>query len=343
MKTLDFNYDLSPRLIAQFPSEKRDDCRLIHLVRSRGSIEHRRFDDIPRLLKPGDHMVFNDTKVLPARVICRKETGGAVELLFTERVNDFSWKALVKPAKRVRKGASLLVDGGTRAGLTVDEPMPDGTWLVSLRDAGTIEDLLRRCGRVPLPHYIRREPARSDTETYQTVFAKNPGAIASPTAGLHFTDETLRRLDAAGVSTSFVTLHVGVGTFRPVKEGDPNNHVMHEERYVLSPETAARIADTRKAGGRIIAVGTTVVRVLEHCSLASGYPVASSGTTRLMILPGYSFKAIDGMITNFHVPQSTLLMLVCAFAGKHFIFKAYEEAIRREYRFFSYGDAMFIE
>jgi S-adenosylmethionine:tRNA ribosyltransferase-isomerase len=265
-------------------------------------------------------------------------------LLFTEYVTDRSWKALVKPAKRVKNEMGLIAEGGKlSAGFTIKERLPDATWLVSLEspEGVTIEDVLWQLGRVPLPHYIKRAPTQSDSKTYQTIFAKNPGAIASPTASLHFTEDLIRRLEASGVAISFVTLHVGIGTFKPVKESDPNNHMMHEERYALSEETTANLARTKKAGGRIIAVGTTVVRVLEHCS-QTGCLAASSGATRLMIMPGYSFKAVDGMITNFHVPQSTLLMLVCAFAGKDFILTAYREAIEREYRFFSYGDAMII-
>ena len=345
METNDFDYDLPPRFIAQFPSEKRDECGLLYLQRRSGAIGHHRFGDLPGLLKAGDRLVFNDTMVLPARVLCRKETGGVVEVLFTERITDRSWKALVKPAKRIRKNTVIGIQGEPRARLRIDEAGADGEWTVSLCDAACvagIDELLERYGRVPLPHYIKRAPGPLDRETYQTIFAKEKGAIASPTAGLHFTPGLMGRLEAAGIAFSFVTLHVGIGTFRPVTESDPRNHVMHEERYVLTPKEAERISETRRGGGRIIAAGTTVVRVLEHCSGATGYPVASSGKTRLMVVPGYSFKAVDGMITNFHVPRSTLLMLVCAFAGKEFVFEAYREAIERGYRFFSYGDAMII-
>jgi S-adenosylmethionine:tRNA ribosyltransferase-isomerase len=345
METNDFDYELPPHLIAQFPSEKRDDCRLLHLQRRSGAVGHHRFGDLPGLLTAGDRLVFNDTKVLPARVLCRKETGGAIEVLFTERITDGSWKALVKPSKRIRKDSVIAVEGEPRARLRVGEAGADGERTVSLCDAAcvaAIDELLERYGRVPLPHYIKRPPGPPDWETYQTVFAKEKGAIASPTAGLHFTAGLMGRLEAAGIAFSFVTLHVGIGTFRPVTARDPRNHVMHEERYVLTPEAAERISETRRGGGRIIAVGTTVVRVLEHCSREAGYPVASSGKTRLMVVPGYRFKAVDGMITNFHVPRSTLLMLVCAFAGKDSVFGAYREAIERGYRFFSYGDAMII-
>jgi len=346
MKTGDFNYNLPEELIAQFPSEKRDDCKLLHLNRIRRGIDHCRFKDITSFLKPGDHLVFNDTKVLPARILCRKETGGVGELLFIEKVHDLTWKALVKTAKRVRKNMSLFAGNSPATEFVVNEPCSDGSWLVSLRgpeDGATLESTLQKIGTVPLPPYIKRDAAPLDRCRYQTIFAKNSGAIASPTAGLHFTEEIVSQLQATGIEMSFVTLHVGIGTFRPVKTSDPRNHAMHQERYHLSEETASRLTATKRNGGRVIAVGTTVVRVLEHCSREHGYPVSSSGSTRLLILPGYSFRAIDAMITNFHVPQSTLLMLVCAFADKDIILNAYQEAVKLRYRFFSYGDAMMIE
>jgi S-adenosylmethionine:tRNA ribosyltransferase-isomerase len=229
--------------------------------------------------------------------------------------------------------------------LHVDDTYPDGSRLISLVDTNTItsiDELLTGCGTIPLPPYIKRKATSQDRTDYQTVFAQTPGAIACPTAGLHFTEALQHTLKTMGVDSSYLTLHVGLGTFKPVTDPDPLKHVMHEEAYTLPSATVAEMAQTRKNNGRIIAVGTTVVRVLEHCSLANGYPEASSGTTRLMILPGHEFKAIDGMITNFHVPESTLLMLVSAFAGKDYIFKAYNEAIQQKYRFFSYGDAMLI-
>jgi S-adenosylmethionine:tRNA ribosyltransferase-isomerase len=355
MKTSDFDYNIPERLIAQFPCRKRDACRLMYIDRSNHSINHDKFGDLPGLLKPGDRLVFNDTKVLPARIFCCKaDTGAKIELLFTERISDISWKVLAKPAKRLKKNIRLFIEDIPQVQLEVIDIYEDGGRLVTLcnnRVVATIEELLDRSGRIPLPPYIKRESGQSDEETYQTVYAANAGAIASPTAGLHFTDVLMKKINDMGVSTSFLTLHVGIGTFRPVTESDPLKHPMHEEQYALTPQTAAEIAQTRKNGGRIIAVGTTVVRVMEHCThltdskgdaCRSENPVASNGKTRLMIMPGYTFKAVDGIVTNFHVPQSTLLMLVCAFAGRDFILDAYHEAVKNEYRFFSYGDAMLI-
>jgi S-adenosylmethionine:tRNA ribosyltransferase-isomerase len=347
MKTIDFDYQLPEGLIAQFPSQRRDECRLLCLDRAQGSSTHRRFDDLPTLLRPTDRLIFNDTKVLPARVMCRKETGAVIELLFTERINDRSWKALAKPTNKIKPGTFLLVENEPSVRLRVDAMESGGTNTVSLSEGAasscaTIDDAIQRFGTIPLPPYIKRQCQSIDSEMYQTVFAKKPGAIASPTASLHFTEGIMHRLREKGIAFSFLTLHVGIGTFRPVTADDPYKHHMHEEKYELGPETVQEMLETRKRGGRNIAVGTTVVRVLEHCSMDTGFPVSSNGSTRLLILPGFPFKAIDGLITNFHVPQSTLLMLVCAFAGKQFVLNAYHEAIERNYRFFSYGDAMMI-
>jgi len=345
MKTTDFIYTLPEELIAQYPCEKRDECRLIGLNRAQQSIGHHVFKDLPVLLKPGDRLVFNNTKVVPARLICTKDTGATIELLFTDRISNVQWRTLAKPAKRIPKGTMLFAGTDKTIKLHVDDTYPDGSRLISLVDTNTItsiDELLTGCGTIPLPPYIKRKATSQDRTDYQTVFAQTPGAIACPTAGLHFTEALQHTLKTMGVDSSYLTLHVGLGTFKPVTDPDPLKHVMHEEAYTLPPATVAEMAQTRKNNGRIIAVGTTVVRVLEHCSLANGYPEASSGTTRLMILPGHEFKAIDGMITNFHVPESTLLMLVSAFAGKDYIFKAYNEAIQQKYRFFSYGDAMLI-
>ncbi len=347
MKTIDYDYHIPEELIAQFPSEKRDDCRLMTLTKSTQSMEHRRFDELPQILRPGDRLILNDTKVLPARTFFRKDTGAQVEILFTSSTNRNSWKALAGPAKHARPGATLLLEKDPSIRIHIDSIHPDGTRDVSLvpnrpSAIDTIEELLRLYGEVPLPPYIKRAARDSDKNTYQTVFAGAPGAIASPTAGLHFTERLLGRLKAVGIGVTTLTLHVGIGTFRPVAVDDPRDHPMHEESYILSEEAVADIRRTKQNGGRIIAVGTTVVRTLEHCSIETGQPVASSGSTRLLILPGYAFKAVDGLITNFHVPQSTLLMLVCAFAGKDVTLEAYRAAIRDRYRFFSYGDAMLI-
>ena len=347
MKTIDFDYHLPKDLIAQFPSEKRDECRLLYLDRANRSMEHRSFNDLPDLLRAGDRLIFNNTKVLHARVLCRKDSGAHVELLFTECINNYSWKALARPAKNARKGLSLSVEKAPSLRLHIDSVLPEGTRIISLDNhfsptVNTIEEIMQHFGEMPLPHYIKRKPQESDNNSYQTIFAREPGAIAAPTAGLHFTEQLLHRLEEKGISASFLTLHVGIGTFRPVLADDPRDHQMHEEHFFLSPDAVSEISKTRQNGGRIIAVGTTVVRALEHCSLKAGFPIAGSGMTRLMIVPGFTFNAIDGIITNFHVPRSTLLMLVCAFAGGDFVFEAYRQAIHERYRFYSYGDAMLI-
>jgi S-adenosylmethionine:tRNA ribosyltransferase-isomerase len=344
MKTTDFDYHLPEGLIAQFPAQRRDRCRLCFLDRSRQSIEHRRFDDLPEILRAGDRLILNDTKVFPARLACRKDTGAAVELLFTSSVDPYVWKALARPAKNARPGLSLYLEKAPSIRLLIESVSPDGTRIISgnREQSEPIAMLLERFGDVPLPPYIKRKPQESDVREYQTVFAERFGAIASPTAGLHFTEELLKRLKEKGIEISFLTLHVGIGTFRPVVTDNPSDHPMHEEQFSIGIEVAGAVNRTKREGGRNIAVGTTVVRALEHCSIASGYPVAAQGTTRLMILPGFTFRAIDGMITNFHVPRSTLLMLVCAFAGKEYVLEAYRNAIDENYRFFSYGDAMLI-
>lgn len=345
MKTADFDYHVPESLIAQFPSEKRDECRLLCLDRKNRDLRHCFFKDLAAILKPNDRLIFNNTKVVPARVRCSKETGGSVELLFVEPIDALSWKTLLKPAKKMRENTMLSIAGNPAVRLIIREVIGDGSGVASLADTSivsSIDELLKRFGEIPLPPYIKRKPVVSDSETYQTVYALRPGAVASPTAGLHFTGELLELLEKGGVDFSFVTLHVGIATFRPVKTEDPRDHEMHEETYELPAHVAAALMETRMKGGRNIAVGTTVVRVLEHCSQQTGFPGASSGATRLLILPGYSFKAVDGLITNFHVPRSTLLMLVSAFAGKEYVLRAYEEAVRLKYRFFSYGDAMLI-
>jgi S-adenosylmethionine:tRNA ribosyltransferase-isomerase len=345
MKTTDFDYTVPQELIAQYPCEKRDECRLLCLNRNSRTILHHTFKDISGLLKPGDRLVFNNTKVVPARIMCIKDTGANIELLFTDRINALQWRTLAKPAKRIPKGTILTTGVRRNIRLHVDDTFPDGSRLISLLDTetvSTIDEMLMACGSIPLPPYIKRKASAQDRTDYQTVFALKPGAIACPTAGLHFTESLQTALKDAGINSSYLTLHVGLGTFKPVTEQDPLKHIMHEEAYTLPQSTVDEIIQTKKNGNRVIAVGTTVVRVLEHCSRETGYPVASTGRTSLMILPGHTFNAIDGMITNFHVPQSTLLMLVSAFAGKDFIFDAYNEAIRQSYRFFSYGDAMLI-
>jgi S-adenosylmethionine:tRNA ribosyltransferase-isomerase len=347
MRTIDYEYHLPENLIAQFPTEKRDDCRLICLKRITRSIEHRRFDELPGLLQAGDRLILNNTKVLPARVFVRKKTGVRIEFFFTTRIDQYTWKALTKPARHAQEGKSVYLEKDPSISLKINKINQDGTREVSLEEScrigvESIEELQLRFGEIPLPHYIKRSPVEIDKNAYQTVFAQNPGAVASPTAGLHFTENLINRLKEKGIDFTYLTLHVGIGTFRPVDTDDPRNHPMHEEQFVLTAQAAEEMQRTKKNGGRNIAVGTTVVRTLEHCSNGAGIPVASSGSTRLLILPGFTFKAIDGIITNFHVPRSTLLMLVCAFAGTDFTLEAYQEAIRERYRFFSYGDAMLI-
>ena len=346
MLTSDFDYTLPEQLIAQHPLRRRDGCRLLVLDRKSGEVEHRLFPDVVGLSAPGDLFVFNDTRVIPARLFCRKASGGSVELLFTRLLDPRTWKALVKPGRGLKAGTVLFVNNGQDAvTLRVDEVLPDGGRVISLPDAGrygSIAELIGIYGRVPLPPYIRRPDSSSDREDYQTVYARTEGAVAAPTAGLHFTRELLDGLRRRGAGLAFLTLHVGMGTFLPVKVADPREHLMHEEEFELPEETAAAVMRTKQAGGRVIAVGTTVVRVLEHCALLSGALSASQGRTALKILPPWEFRIVDGLITNFHLPKSTLLMLVSALASRERVLAAYAEAVREKYRFFSYGDAMFV-
>jgi S-adenosylmethionine:tRNA ribosyltransferase-isomerase len=345
MRTIDFDYCLPKELIAQEPVGDRESCRLLVLDRATGAIAHRVFSDLTTLLKAGDLLVLNDTRVLPARLHCRSPGGGKVELLFIEPIDALSWKALAKPGRRLRPGAVVTVGGdGLAQELTITGIGESGERIVRLGSGSfkTIAELIERCGEMPLPPYIRRSVRGSDGDAYQTVYSRNSGAVAAPTAGLHFSEKMLEDLKERGIRCAFLTLHVGPGTFLPVKVDDPAEHPMHEEAYLLPAETAEAVVKTRKEGGRVIAVGTTVVRVLEHCAAADGDLRESSGRTRLKILPPYAFRTVDGLITNFHLPQSTLLMLVSAFAGREQVLSAYGAAIGARYRFFSYGDAMFI-
>lgn len=338
-----FDYDLPSRSIAQFPMNKRDECRLLYVQRKSDKLDHYYFRDIISLLRKGDRLVFNDTRVIPARLYGRKENGLLIEFLFVEKIDQLNWIALVGPARRLRIGSMVQVEGSPGCFLKIMQILPNGDRVVQLVGDGveSIEQLMEKYGHIPLPHYIERDENQGDRECYQTVYARKNGAVAAPTAGLHFTSELFQKLSLAGIDTSFLTLHVGVGTFRPVKETDPRKHVMHEERYELSAQTVEQIKTTRERGGRIIAVGTTVVRVLEHCA-KDGTLQPGIGKTRLMILPPYDFQIVDGLITNFHLPKSTLLMLVCAFAGQQKIMDAYRVAVKDCYRFYSYGDAMLI-
>ena len=345
LHTDDFDYSLPDELIAQHPMDQRDACRLMVLDRSDGSLQHRRFSDLKELLLPGDLLVLNDTRVLPVRLYCRKRTGGAVEVLFTEKIDESTWKALLKPARRLASGSALSIEGDPTAGtLLIMDAVTGGERSIGFAPSrcASIEEIIETHGAMPLPPYIRREADGADRSDYQTVFAVKPGAVAAPTAGLHFTKGLLDAIEERGVKIAYVTLHVGIGTFLPVKVTDPRDHVMHEERYDLSQETVLEINRTKKTGGRVIAVGTTVVRVIEHCALMDGGFCTGSGRTSLKILPPWEFKVVDALITNFHLPKSTLLMLVSAFASIGQIKTAYAGAIKAGYRFFSYGDAMLI-
>ena len=338
MKTSDFYYDLPKELIAQDPLEDRSASRLLHLSLADGSIEHRHFRDITEYLRAGDCLVINDTKVIPARLYGhREETGGAVEILLLKRETADIWECLVKPGKKARTGARIIFGDGSLTG-EITEVKEDGNRLIRFYYDGIFEEILDRLGEMPLPPYITHK--LEDKTRYQTVYAREEGSAAAPTAGLHFTKELLEQVQAMGVSIAHVTLHVGLGTFRPVKVEDVETHQMHSEYYVVEEDQAELINKTRRNGGRIIAVGTTSCRTLESASSEDGILFPKSGWTDIFIYPGYHFKMIDGLITNFHLPESTLMMLVSAFAGKENIFRAYEEAIRLRYRFFSFGDAM---
>ena len=337
MRTADFDYALSPELIAQRPIEPRDHARLLVTRRGDGSLEHHRFFDLPALLQPGDLLVANDSRVIPARLRTRKSTGGAVELLLLRRTEAGWWLTLARPSRRLRPGTMVSVEGGGRVyEIEIGARRDDGLFEARLED----EALIEACGEAPLPPYIH-EPL-ADPERYQTVYAREEGSAAAPTAGLHFTPRLMERLAARGVDVAYVTLHVGLDTFRPVEADDPREHHIHTEYAVLPPETARAIARAREHGGRVVAVGTTSVRVLESAAQGSGAIEAYRGDTGLMILPGHEFHAVDAMITNFHLPRSTLLMLVSAFAGKDLIDAAYAEAVRERYRFYSFGDAMLL-
>jgi S-adenosylmethionine:tRNA ribosyltransferase-isomerase len=346
MRTDDFEYFLPSPLIAQYPLQKRDGCRLMVLDRRTGGVEHRMFPDLVRLIEPGDLLVLNDTKVLPSRLFCRKASGGRVELLMAAPVTARTWKALVKPGRGLHPGSVLRLGGGADAGtLRVEGAAPDGERTVTLPEGErcrSIAELMERHGHMPLPPYIRRPDTAGDRDDYQTVYACREGAVAAPTAGLHFTKELLAELRTRGAGLACLTLHVGTGTFLPVKVADPREHSMHEEEFDLPDDTAAAVMRTKRSGGRVIAVGTTVVRVLEHCALRSGELRGCRGRTSLKILPPYDFRMVDCLITNFHLPRSTLLMLVSAFASREHVLTAYAEAVRKKYRFFSYGDAMVI-
>lgn len=340
MKTSDFYYDLPEELIAQDPLADRSASRLLHLDRETGEIQHTDFKHITRYLNPGDCLVINDTKVIPARLYGSKVgTDAGIEILLLKRKGDNVWETLVKPGKKAKPGTVISFGDGLLTGEVIDV-VEEGNRLIRFHYEGIFEEILDKLGEMPLPPYITHK--LEDKNRYQTVYAKNEGSAAAPTAGLHFTEELLEEIRQMGVNIAHVTLHVGLGTFRPVKVDDVEKHHMHSEFYVVEEDQAKLINDTKKNGGRIISVGTTSCRTLESAADEDGNLQAKSGWTEIFIYPGYQFKIIDGLITNFHLPESTLLMLVSALAGKENIMKAYEEAVRERYRFFSFGDAMLI-
>lgn len=341
MKTSDFDYELPRDRIAQYPSDRRDESRLLVLRRDGGDVEHRLFRDILSYLRSNDCLVINESRVIPARLIGRKkDTGGRVEVFLLEPGADGGWSALVRPGARVADGTTIVFDDALSA--VVESTLEGGKRAVRLVAEGDPMEAVSRVGRVPLPPYIDRDPEPIDAVRYQTVYARVPGAVAAPTAGLHFTEELLRSAQTKGVKIARVTLHVGLGTFRPVDVDDPERHEMDEERYEVDDAAARSINAARSAGGRIVAVGTTSVRVLESTADERGVVHPGGGSTRLFIRPPYTFRAVDALVTNFHLPRSTLLMLVSALAGREEVLAAYREAVELGYRFYSYGDAMLI-
>ena len=339
MKTHDFYYELPEELIAQTPLQQRDASRLMVLNRVTGEIEHKHFYDIIDYLRPGDCLVLNDSRVLPARLLGHRPTGGAVEVLLLRDLGDKKWECLCKPGKKMREGDTVSFGDGTLTA-TVRQVLEDGNRVVEFHYEGIFLEVLERLGKMPLPPYIKAELA--DQERYQTVYSREVGSAAAPTAGLHFTNELLEKIREKGVNTAFVTLHVGLGTFRPVKAEDVLDHHMHSELCMMNAETARILNETKAAGGRVICVGTTSCRTLESLVNEDGTFEGKSKWTDIFIYPGYTFKAMDGLITNFHLPESTLVMLVSAFAGREHVLNAYRIAVQERYRFFSFGDAMAI-
>lgn len=339
MKKSDFYFDLPEELIAQTPLEKRDNSRLLHLGKNDGSIEHRHFYDIKDYIRPGDCLVLNDSRVLPARLIGCRPTGGSVELVLLKDLGGGCWECLSRPGRKTKPGQEILFGDGELTA-TVEKVTEGGNRVVKFHYEGVFLEVLERLGKMPLPPYIKEE--LQDSERYQTVYSRELGSAAAPTAGLHFTNELLQEIKDMGVNVCFVTLHVGLGTFRPVKEDDIENHDMHSEFCIVPDETAKIINNTKKNGGRVICVGTTSCRTVESFANEDGTINPTSGWTNIFIYPGYQFKCIDGLITNFHLPESTLIMLVSALAGRENVLNAYEQAVNERYRFFSFGDAMII-
>lgn len=340
MKTSDFYYDLPPELIAQTPLEKRDESRLLCLDKATGEWSHHHFYELPDFLRAGDCLILNNSRVLPARLLGRRlPGGGACEVLLLQDKGDKVWECLVRPGKHLREGARVSFGDGELTA-KIAEVLPDGNRLVRFDYEGIFLEVLERLGKMPLPPYIKEE--LQDQERYQTVYSKVNGSAAAPTAGLHFTPELLERIAAKGVGVGYVTLHVGLGTFRPVKEDEIEQHDMHSEYCTIPQETADLINRTKAKGGRVICVGTTSCRTIESWAGEDGTMTATGGWTNIYIYPGYRFKVMDALVTNFHLPESTLIMLVSALAGREHVLAAYEEAVRERYRFFSFGDAMFI-
>ena len=339
-KTSYYTYELPPELIAQTPLQRRDSSRLMVLDRGADSLEHRSFSDLPDYLRSGDCLVMNDSRVIPARLVGKRLPGGGVceVLLLTDR-GDGLWECLVRPGRRIRKGMELSFGDGALTG-TVEEELEAGGRLIRFAWDGIFLEVLERLGEMPLPPYIKEK--LGDPERYQTVYSRNPGSAAAPTAGLHFTKELLQRLERRGIRLCYVTLHVGLGTFRPVKEENILEHKMHSEYCIVSEDAARCVTETRRGGGRVFAVGTTSCRTLESFCEPDGTLRPRSGWTDIFIYPGFQFRCVDALITNFHLPESTLLMLVSAFAGRERILEAYRCAVERKYRFFSFGDAMLI-
>ena len=339
MKKSDFYFDLPEELIAQTPLEQRDASRLLLLSRETGEIRHKHFFDLPNYLNAGDCLVLNDSRVLPARLMGNRLTGGAVEVVLLRDLGEGQWECLTRPGRKTRPGTELTFGDGLLTA-TVTDALDDGNKVLQFHYDGIFLEILDQLGKMPLPPYIKAE--LQDRERYQTVYSREVGSAAAPTAGLHFTEELLNQIRAKGVKVCFVTLHVGLGTFRPVKEEDILDHVMHSEYCMIPEETARIINETKSAGGRVIAVGTTSCRTLESFTEPDGTVIPKGGWTDIFIYPGYTFKCIDALVTNFHLPESTLIMLVSALAGRENILHAYETAVKERYRFFSFCDAMYI-
>ncbi len=340
MKRTDFSFDLPEELIAQTPLERRDASRLLHLDKNTGAVEHGHFYDLPRYLRKGDCLVLNDSRVLPARLIGTRASGGSVELVLLRDLGDGKWECLSRPGRKTRPGTELIFGDGELTA-TVLEVAEGGNRIVRFHYEGIFLEVLERLGKMPLPPYIRAE--LQDAERYQTVYSRELGSAAAPTAGLHFTKELLAQIEAMGVSVAYVTLHVGLGTFRPVKEEEIEDHPMHAEFCIVPERTAELVTAAKRAGGRIVSVGTTSCRTLESFAKEDGTLEPCSGWTDIFIYPGYRFKCVDALVTNFHLPESTLIMLVSALAGRENVLNAYRIAVEERYRFFSFGDAMLIE